>query len=485
MAMAFAMPAHAIDWRFEPSVGAFATYTDNVNQSADNEEDAIILGVTPGFTLQSQGSRRVEATVSYYLSGVARFGGDDDNDLNHNLNATGYAELIEDFLFIDGAARVSQQLISLLGSPADADINDSNRATTASYSISPYIKKRFGTFADAEARYTLNGTLIENDAASDLLTNTFNASLNSGSRFNTLSWGLAYSYRDVSDEDSGTGDASYAYERTDLSLGYALTRKFRLIGNLGYESIEYESAAASANDRDDTIWSAGIAWAPSRRTSLEATMGERFFGNTYSLQASYRARESVWTASYVEDVNDISQVTLTEGTTYIWNCNGSFVETAFNIAPQPGCTLVGTRDGLIPSLADGLYVSKTLRAGMTWGIRKVSYGVNIFDVTRIYLLQNDAEDHSQGVNASVNYRMDPRTNLYGSVDWTRTEDPATLSGIGIDRDDDLYSFNVGVSHQFGTDLTGALTYRHYRRDSNDPTAEYTENNLTASVNMRF
>ena len=132
MAMAFAVPAHAVDWLFEPSIGASATYTDNVNQSEDNEEDAIILSVTPGFTLRSQGSRRVEATLQYGLSGVARFGGDDDNDLNHNLNATGYAELIEDFLFIDGTARVSQELISLLGSPADADINDSNRATTAS-----------------------------------------------------------------------------------------------------------------------------------------------------------------------------------------------------------------------------------------------------------------------------------------------------------------------------------------------------------------
>jgi len=91
--MAFAMSAHAVDWHFEPSVGASATYTDNVDQSPTDAEDAIILTVTPGFTLQSQGSRRVEATMGYYLSGVARFGGGNDNDLNHNLNAVGHAEV--------------------------------------------------------------------------------------------------------------------------------------------------------------------------------------------------------------------------------------------------------------------------------------------------------------------------------------------------------------------------------------------------------
>ncbi|MDP2057838.1 MAG: TIGR03016 family PEP-CTERM system-associated outer membrane protein, partial [Thiobacillus sp.] len=140
MAMAFALPAHARDWLFEPSVGASATYSDNANQSATNPQDALILSVTPGFTLRSQGSRRVRASVSYGLTGVARFSDDNSTDLNHHLSATGTAELIEDFLFIDGNASISQELISLLGSPADAEINDSNRATVGTYSISPYIK---------------------------------------------------------------------------------------------------------------------------------------------------------------------------------------------------------------------------------------------------------------------------------------------------------------------------------------------------------
>ncbi len=526
MAAGLASSAQALDWRFEPSVGGSATFTDNVNQSSDDQESALILTVTPGFTLQSQGSRRVEATMSYYLTGVTRFGGSDDNDLNHNLNATGYAELVEDFLFIDASARISQELISLLGSPADATINSSNRATAGSYSISPYIQKRFGTFADAEARYTLSGALFEDDVASNLVSNEFRASLDSGSRFNNLSWGLDYSYRDVVDKDStstqGTtylwvcgssliqtaspiapqpgctlvdvqaglgpglgGDTSYVYERANLSLGYALTRKFRLIGNVGHEWITYDNDIAAANDRDDPLWNAGFTWLPSRRTTFEATIGQRFFGDTYSLSASYRTRTSTWSASYVEDVSDISQATLTEGTTYLWVCDGNFVQTLFPIAPDPGCVLAGGQAGLIPSLADGLYVSKTMRAGVSWGIRKVTYSINAFDTRRLYLLQDDAEDRSQGINAGLSYRLDPLTRMYGNLQLAWTENPAILSGLTFDREDELLTFTLGVNHEFGRDLTGALTYRHYQRDSNDPIAEYTENNITASVNMRF
>ncbi len=488
--LAFAPPAQAVDWLFDASVGASATYTDNVNQSPSDEEDSLVLQVSPGFTLRTEGSRRMRATIAYSLTGVARFGGGDDTDLNHNLNAAGSAELVEDFFFIDASARVSQELISLLGSPADAAINDSNRATTGSWDISPYIKHRFGSYADFQARYSTGGTLFEDDVLSDLYSDTFSASLTSGTRFKDLSWGLDYSYRDVSEQDSNGIDGSHTYEVANLSLGYALTRKFRLIGSVGHEWIDYEEA--SAEDLDHSMWDAGFAWTPSRRTSLQATAGERFFGNTYDVSASYRARTSSWTVGYTEDVNDISQTTLTEGTVYLYLCPGPnpgdppvFVESPFLVSPAPGCILLGSQAALIPSLAEGLYVSKTFRAGVNWGVRKVSYSINAFDIRRVYLLENDAEDRSQGVNLGVNYRLDPLTSMFGNLAMEWTEDPATLSGLAFDREDELLTFTLGVTRQFGRDLTGALTFRHYQRNSNDPTAEYTENNITASANMSF
>ena len=235
MAIAFAMPAQAVEWRIEPSVGASAIYSDNANQSENDpgrpDQPHRLAGRHRAFggIAAGRGDLAVSACREWRASAS-----DNSNDLYHNLNASGKAELVEDFLFVDADARISQELISLLGSPADPAVNANNRATTGSYSISPYIKKRFGTFADAQARYTLSGALFENDVASDLLGNELVASINSGSRFSALNWGLNYSFRDVSDRNGGVaGDTSYTYERADLALGYALTRKFRLIGNVG------------------------------------------------------------------------------------------------------------------------------------------------------------------------------------------------------------------------------------------------------------
>jgi uncharacterized protein (PEP-CTERM system associated) len=243
---------------------------------------------------------------------------------------------------------------------------------------------------------------------------------------------------------------------------------------------------------DDTNWSAGFAWTPSRRTNLTATYGQRFYGDTYDVSASYRARTSSWRVSYTEGVNDISQLTLREGTVYLFLCPGEnpgdppvFVESPFLISPAPGCILLGSQSGLIPSLTDGVFVSKTFRAGVNWGVRRISYSVNAFDTRRTYLIQDNAEDRSQGLDFGANYRLDPQTSMFSRLALTWNEEPATLSGLTADREDELLTFTLGANRSFGRDLTGALTYRYFRRDSNDPLAEYTENNITASANLSF
>jgi uncharacterized protein (PEP-CTERM system associated) len=483
MAMAFAMPAHALDWRLERSVGASASFTDNANQNATDPENALILSVTPSFMLRSQGSRRVQATLQYGLTGVARFGENDSTDLYHNLNAMGKAELIDDFLFIDGSARISQELISLLGSPADAEINDSNRTTVGTYTISPYIQQRIGTFANAQARYTNSGAIFENDVASDAVSNAFSASLNSGTRFTDLNWGLNYSIREVTNRDKNVGDSTF--ERVAASLDYVLNRKFHVFGSVGQEWNDF----LSVTETDGISWNVGAGWAPTRRTSLEASFGERFFGNTYSATARHRTRTSNWSLSYVEDVSDISQFLGTTGTMYDYQClvDGEiqiFEDWPFSFPPAPtNCVSFNAKPGLLFDLRNGVFISKTLRAGVSWGKGKLSYSLSAFDTRRDYQLL-DSEDRSRGVTGAVNYRYAPRTNVIGSVGLTRNEVPAALSGT-TDREDDLLTLSLGINHQFATDLSGALTFRHTQRDSNVADADYEENRLTASVNMRF
>jgi uncharacterized protein (PEP-CTERM system associated) len=479
VAAASAPPAYALDWRFEPTLSAAATYTDNVNQSANDPQNALVLSATPGFTLRSEGSHRVQASLQYDLRGVTRFADDTSDSFHHNLSADGKAELIEDLLFIDGSARVSQELISLLGSTADAEINDDNRATVGTYSISPYIQKRLGTFAEARARYTLSGAMFEEDAtvsARDTTVNAFTAGLASGTRFDEVTWGLNYSIRKADNRDAA---ADTTFERATASLGYALTRKFRLFGTVGQDWNEYPSVTETSG----SSYSVGFGWAPSRRTSIEASVGERYFGPTYNASAQHRTRMTHWSLSYVEDVTDTAQFLPTAGTQYLVSCSGGPPSIwLFKTPPPPECDILGVRSGPVVDLRSGVFIGKTMRAGVSIIVRKLTYSLTYADLKRLYTAL-DAEDQTQSLGATVTYRMTPKTSLTGGLGFTRIHVPAPLAVQT--RDDDLVSLSVGVSHRFAEKLTGALSFRHTQRDSNDATAVYDENNITASVNMRF
>jgi uncharacterized protein (PEP-CTERM system associated) len=478
----FALPASALDWRFEPSIDASATLTDNAGHAASDESEALILRVAPGFTLRSVDSRRVQAGMRYGLSGVARFGDDQNDSIFHNLNAFGKAELVDDFVFIDASARVSQELIDLLGSPADASIDDNNRATVGTYSVSPYVRKRLGTFADTELRYTASGAIFENDVAGTSTVNAVAARLTSGTRFDDMSWSVDYSLRDATNRD----DVDTTFESASLTLGYALTRKFRVFGTAGQEWNDYPHIAGT--DIDGAFYSVGFGWSPSRRTSIEASVGDRYLGNTYSLTASHRTRVTNWNVSYAEDLSDLTQFLQNSGTVYDYLCLGpdgslALVENwPYNFPPSPDCLAFGGTPGLVYDLRSGVFIAKTLRAGVSWNLRKLTYALTYSDSRRIYTAV-DAEDRTNSLGASVSYRMTAKTSANAAVTLTRTQVPTPLATIA--RDDDLMALSIGVNHRFSDKLNGALIFRHTQRDSNVAASDYDENSLTGSVNLRF
>lgn len=486
--------AQAAEWRFTPYVGGSATYTDNANQSANDPEDALILSVSPGFSLNSVGSRRVQASMNYSLSAVSRFGDDTSTDVYHNLGAAGKAELIEDFFFIDGTASISQGLISLVGSSADAITNDANRTAVGVYSISPYIQKRFGSFATGQARYTTGGAIFGKNSASDSVTNAFTASLNSGPRFNDLSWGVDYSI--YYSDNSGTPNTTF--ERASVRLGYALTRKFRIFGTYGEEWNEYLSASSVSG----SSYSVGFGWSPSRRTSIEASVGERYFGRTYSFSASHQARASNWYVRYSEDVSDITQQFLRDSGRIFWECSNRLVETRDFTPPSPTCNGPYTSAqfsqafsslgvplsdliaaGLVDvAVANGVYVIKNFTAGVSWSKARLGWGLSIFDTKRIFQALTGTEDRSQGVTTTLSYRVAPRTNANSTLALARNTSTTSLAPT---REDKTLSLSLGLTHEFGKDLSGALSFRHTQRDSNTANSDYTENSLTASANLRF
>jgi len=354
------------------------------------------------------------------------------------------------------------------------------------------------------ARYTASGAIFENQTSADANVNTFAVGLTSGTRFTDLSWALDYSIRKAENRDAPTtaAGADTTFERASASAGYALTRKFRVFGTLGQDKNDY----LSTTETDGSFYSVGFGWAPTRRTSVEASVGERYFGNTFSFSGSHRTRSTRWTVRYSEDVSDITQQFLEQSGRTFWVCQVGRVARAFptDTFPQPPAgvclaqpvtsfqlaalgvalsDLVASGD-VRTSIANGVYIIKSLTAGVTWDIGRLGFGLSAQDTRRLYQVFGGAEDHIQGVTGSVTYRLSAQTSAFGSLSLTRNSVDSVLA-TGSAREDDLTSFSLGLNHRFAERLDGALTFRHSQRDSNVATADYEENSITATANMRF
>ncbi|MHB1246437.1 MAG: TIGR03016 family PEP-CTERM system-associated outer membrane protein [Sulfuriferula sp.] len=482
----------AADWRMTPNLTVSERYTDNVNfaSSGQSKESDFITEIRPGVQIYKDGAR-LKVRVNYSLQSLTYLNNSNNNSLNHQLNASANAELLKDFLFLDANTAIAQQNINALGPVGFGNTNATKNLTTVgTYSISPYIKKRFGSFADGDFRVRQSGIYYNSQGISNTLTNNVTGSLLSGSSFNDLFWGVNYSYT----KNKNQLVADTEFESASATLGYALTRKLRVHATAGQERNNYISANGSAID--GPFWNAGFTWTPTSRTSVAATYGHRFFGRTYSFDLSERTRHTNWRAGYSENLTTSSATSLSYtllGGYYVcqtipagysyFPATGS--PTGFVVAiplgdPVPADCQIAAAAAVTPnlSLVGEVFILKNLTAGVGVNIGKSDYNLGFYSMRRD-LQTSGNYDRQSGVNAGWNWHFAPRTtfNLYGNL--SRIEVPSQ------NRKDDLWMVSSGVTHQFQPKLTGSVFIRHQARSSNLPGNDFTENSITALVNMTF
>jgi uncharacterized protein (PEP-CTERM system associated) len=136
-------------------------------------------------------------------------------------------------------------------------------------------------------------------------------------------------------------------------------------------------------------------------------------------------------------------------------------------------------------LANGIYLSKTLRGGVAWSKRRTSLGLNVFNTRRQYQqIEGLPEDETRGINISYGYALQPLTSLSAGLSYSNFQSDAGLD-TAVAQNVNYYTATLGVSHKFGTDLSGALTFTHQKQDSNIPLDSYDENSIMASATMSF
>lgn len=492
LAVAAVNDAGASDWKFDGGVTASETYTDNATLGAGTKRSDLITNVSPFISATKKGSR-LNADVQYRMQNLFYASQADRNRINHQLAAKARAELLEDEVFLDANASISQQITSLLGPIGETSTASNNLSDVYNWSVSPYWQHRFGSTANLLARYRHSQTTSSASGLSNSSIDGVEASIESGTAFKNIHWNLAYSDQ----QTNYTSRSDVRLSSISGTLGYDVTNKFRINGTLGYDQNTYQSGGAPLQG---DFWSLGASWAPSNRTSLSGTFGERFFGKTYSFALKHRTRRTTWQADYSQNVSSSSsQFSLPYGISTAEYVQSQLAPIISD--PQRLAYLVALAQLIYgPVLTDQanilsnlVYLDKRFNASVAYDTAKTVTTISLFHSVRENLESTSTitslfpEDifarnrtiKQRGASMAWVWRMNPRLSVNASLNVSRN----TFPDLG--RADTVTSLNLGLNRKFNDQLQGGVNVRRLQRASNDASGDYDENAIVGTVNYTF
>ena len=493
--------AGAAEWKITPSLDLKESYTDNVTLAPPGlEKSEFITQINPGISLTGTGPR-LKLNANYAMQNLVYAEESSRNTFNHMLNANANAELVDNLFFLDGRAAISQQNISLLGPQATDNVNvTGNRTEVKTYSVSPYLRHSFSNFASSELRYTHDEVSTGVGGLSGSQADRIQLQMNSGPAFNTLGWGLNYSNQKTAYGNTTNINAqNIDNEILTGNLRYPVTPRFSLTATGGYEKNNYISTGAKP---EGSFWSAGFSWAPSARTSIDASAGRRYFGDNYSLAASHHTRLTAWSLGYSEDITSTRSQFLIPVTI---DTAGFLNQLWAATIPDPvirqqfvDAFIQGT--GLPPALSESInyltnrfFLQKRLQASVAVTGAKNTLILSLYTTSREAqtsqaqdspLLGNSTlalSDRTKqvGCNAFWNWRIGPRTSANINAGYTRNSSPS------LGRTDNDKIIRLSLARQLQPKLNGSVELRRLQRDSSQSGGDYRENAATASLSMRF
>src|SRR4029453_16794903 len=127
---------------FEPGVFLQETLTDNVNLSpSGSAKNDLVTEITPTLRFSEKGARTsLNGSIAVQSLLYANTGAE-NNQVYPLANVLGNAELVQRFLYVEGAVVASQQFFSPFGpTPTNIANATDNRYTSTLYRVSPYIQ---------------------------------------------------------------------------------------------------------------------------------------------------------------------------------------------------------------------------------------------------------------------------------------------------------------------------------------------------------
>lgn len=487
--------AAAAEWSIAPRIGVRETYSSNIGLTSDEfARSDWVTEVAPGISLRGDG-RRFKVNADYTFHYFEYHRDTHASQSQHEASASAWGEFIRNLLYVEALANVSQRNISAFGPQSiDNASLTGNRTEVQTYSVSPYLRREFANFADAELRYTAQKMKTSDAGLFDADARRIFFGLDSGTNLRTWGWGFDFNRQRIEDRYAPPVEL----RRYQGRLRYEFNQRLSVNMAAGHEKNNYITIG---DEPSGAIWSAGFAWSPSEDTSVAANGGHRYFGKTLGASAKHRTGRGVWSFGYDEDVTTesaYSQTTMLDTAGFLdrlWNQAIPDVDArkrtvdAFirNAALPPVLT------GNIYGLSNRVFLQKSLHAAVALdGVRNTVL-LRVYGKRREPLSATPAtlpvpptsqagiDDDSLQLGAAANWtwHITPRSDLSAGAHYARVRSMLT------ERTDHLRSFQIGLGRQFGRRTSGSVELRRQERSSSQPGSAYTENALVLYALMQF
>lgn len=468
-----------------PTFTASETYTEtDAGPNRGVRDGEFVTRLSPGLRITSR-SGRVRGSLDYTLNATWYSKSSESKSFDNVLSAAFVAEAIDNRLFIDARASISQQSISPYGrqSADDRTRYNDNQTEVRTATLSPYVVGTIGELATWQLRYDASLTDTRGGAVNDSTSYGPLLTVSSADTGALVGWGLLASQQTI---DFKAGRAT-EIERVNAQLFFRPDPELTLSLNGGKERTNVGAAFTRSYDN----WGAGLRWTPTPRTTIALQGDERYYGRGHSVLVEHRMRRSVVRYTDSRDSTNGADATGVGQPVTLYQL--LFLQFA-SVQPDPALRDQLVRDflraiGRDPNelVAGGLLgsaVSLQQRRDLSWALLGVRTTLNLQaynSTTRI--LDNPNNSFSTdpvklwGYSATVSHRLTPTS----SVSLTGSRQIAKSSGT--QPGNDLKSLLLSWSEQVGRRTSVGLSARYSVFDS--PTDPYREAAVTASVTMVF
>jgi uncharacterized protein (PEP-CTERM system associated) len=484
------LPVQAYDLRAPPilirsSLSAFLGYTDNPRSTPGNFSDALArLG---GNTAISVDTVRLQGQLSGGLNYLKYARATDQDTLNVNLLAYGLGTVVQDHLFIDARAAITQFSRSGgLGFAPTAVIPRSQQTQVITTSLTPIARQSFGRYVDSELRY--NYAIVRSDQGSlfgngtvpppvptstnlqDATRNEVTATLATGRLFTTFGSKLTLDAMKTDSQSAARTKQLRAYD----DLSYQFNQRFAGLARIGYENLDFPLQPGASFT--GPAWTIGGRYTPFPGSYLVANYGRQEGLTGFSGSLRYELTPlTVLMASYSRNRASQQQQILN-------NLNASGVDAFGNLIDQSSGLPTALTNPQFP-LTNAVFKFETASAGLQTRLERNSFGLFGFFQRRSQLgtplppaaAAATGSDTSGGVNFSWGRSLTPSLSSSATLGYIveTTDSQKTLTA------------SLSMTYLLSERLSAILQYQFINVDSAAIGGSYRRNQVEIGLTRSF